>query len=270
MAKAGKDLAAAGSGRHDQPRPLHDPRRRARRRNPRLPRRPPRRRRLRRDRRRLRARRPAPAGDGVPRPRDHRRRARGPLGPRPADARARERRRRLPRRSQRAGDRHRGAAPASSTASAPSGAAPTTSSPSRSPIPSCAAASTRSCAAPTGAATAGACVSRTCGSTPPRAPSTSTSDVLDLSAKEFALLRVLAGDPTRVFTKAELLRSIWGQRTVGTSRRSTRLVLGVGGVRGTSQDCGDVSRSTLRAAPPCRSGRPPAAHQSRRHVPARD
>ena len=43
-------------------------------------------------------------------------------------------------------------------------------------------------------------------------------DVLDLSAKEFALLRVLAGDPTRVFTKAELLRSIWGQRTVGTTR----------------------------------------------------
>jgi DNA-binding response OmpR family regulator len=43
-------------------------------------------------------------------------------------------------------------------------------------------------------------------------------EVLDLSAKEFALLRVLAGDPTRVFTKAELLRSIWGQRTVGTTR----------------------------------------------------
>lgn len=42
--------------------------------------------------------------------------------------------------------------------------------------------------------------------------------LLDLSAKEFALLRVLAGDPTRVFTKAELLRSIWGQRTVGTTR----------------------------------------------------
>ena len=42
--------------------------------------------------------------------------------------------------------------------------------------------------------------------------------MLDLSAKEFALLRVLAGDPTRVFTKVELLRSIWGQRTVGTTR----------------------------------------------------
>ncbi len=41
---------------------------------------------------------------------------------------------------------------------------------------------------------------------------------LDLSAKEFALLRVLAADPTRVFTKAELLRSIWGARSVGTTR----------------------------------------------------
>ena len=39
---------------------------------------------------------------------------------------------------------------------------------------------------------------------------------LDLSAKEFALLRTLAADPTRVFSKAELLRAIWGQRTVGS------------------------------------------------------
>ena len=42
--------------------------------------------------------------------------------------------------------------------------------------------------------------------------------VLELSAKEFALLRVLAADPTRVFTKAELLRTVWGRRTVGTTR----------------------------------------------------
>jgi DNA-binding response OmpR family regulator len=33
-----------------------------------------------------------------------------------------------------------------------------------------------------------------------------------LSAKEFALLRVLASDPTRVFTREELLRVIWGFR----------------------------------------------------------
>ena len=41
---------------------------------------------------------------------------------------------------------------------------------------------------------------------------------LDLSAKEFALLRVLAAEPTRVFTKAELLRTVWGQRSIGTTR----------------------------------------------------
>lgn len=39
-----------------------------------------------------------------------------------------------------------------------------------------------------------------------------------LSAKEFALLRTLAGDPSRVFTKAELLRDIWGYRHVATTR----------------------------------------------------
>jgi DNA-binding response OmpR family regulator len=41
---------------------------------------------------------------------------------------------------------------------------------------------------------------------------------LDLSAKEFALLRVLAAEPTRVFTKDELLRAIWGFRHLGTTR----------------------------------------------------
>ena len=45
-----------------------------------------------------------------------------------------------------------------------------------------------------------------------------TGRPLDLSAKEFALLRVLAAEPTRVFTKAELLRTVWGRRTVGTTR----------------------------------------------------
>lgn len=60
---------------------------------------------------------------------------------------------------------------------------------------------------------------------------------LELSAKEFALLRALAADPTRVFTKAELLRSIWGQRAVGTTRTldshacRLRRKLGAGGGR---------------------------------------
>lgn len=41
---------------------------------------------------------------------------------------------------------------------------------------------------------------------------------LALSNKEFALLRVLAGEPTRVFTREELLRTVWGFRSLGTTR----------------------------------------------------
>jgi DNA-binding response OmpR family regulator len=39
-----------------------------------------------------------------------------------------------------------------------------------------------------------------------------------LSKKEYALLRALAGDPTRVFTREELLRGVWGFRAMGTTR----------------------------------------------------
>jgi DNA-binding response OmpR family regulator len=41
---------------------------------------------------------------------------------------------------------------------------------------------------------------------------------VELSQKEFALLRTLAAEPTRVFTKEELLRTIWGFRAMGTTR----------------------------------------------------
>jgi DNA-binding response OmpR family regulator len=41
---------------------------------------------------------------------------------------------------------------------------------------------------------------------------------IGLSQKEFALVRALASEPTRVFTKDELLRSIWGFRTLGSTR----------------------------------------------------
>jgi DNA-binding response OmpR family regulator len=41
---------------------------------------------------------------------------------------------------------------------------------------------------------------------------------IDLSQKEFALLRALAAEPTRVLTKAELLRDVWGYRALGTTR----------------------------------------------------
>src|SRR5262249_18162938 len=33
---------------------------------------------------------------------------------------------------------------------------------------------------------------------------------VELAAKEYALLRTLASEPTRVFTKEELLRDVWG------------------------------------------------------------
>ncbi len=39
-----------------------------------------------------------------------------------------------------------------------------------------------------------------------------------LANKEFSLLRTLAADPTRVFTKAELLRDVWGFRSLGKTR----------------------------------------------------
>jgi DNA-binding response OmpR family regulator len=41
---------------------------------------------------------------------------------------------------------------------------------------------------------------------------------LELSQKEFALLRTLASEPTRVFTKEELLRTVWGFRAMGSTR----------------------------------------------------
>src|SRR3954469_20729298 len=39
-----------------------------------------------------------------------------------------------------------------------------------------------------------------------------------VSQKEFALLQTLASEPTRVFTKEELLRTVWGFRSIGTTR----------------------------------------------------
>jgi DNA-binding response OmpR family regulator len=41
---------------------------------------------------------------------------------------------------------------------------------------------------------------------------------VELAAKEFALLRTLASAPTRVFTKEELLRDVWGYRAQGHTR----------------------------------------------------
>jgi len=39
-----------------------------------------------------------------------------------------------------------------------------------------------------------------------------------VSKKEFALLRALVAEPTRVFTREELLRDVWGFRAIGQTR----------------------------------------------------
>jgi DNA-binding response OmpR family regulator len=41
---------------------------------------------------------------------------------------------------------------------------------------------------------------------------------LHLSKKEYGLLRALAAEPTRVFTREELLRGVWGFRTLAATR----------------------------------------------------
>jgi len=41
---------------------------------------------------------------------------------------------------------------------------------------------------------------------------------VELANKEFALLRALAAEPTRVFSKQELLRDVWGFRSMGKTR----------------------------------------------------
>lgn len=41
---------------------------------------------------------------------------------------------------------------------------------------------------------------------------------VELANKEFTLLRVLASDPTRVFTKEQLLRDVWDFRSLGKTR----------------------------------------------------
>lgn len=41
---------------------------------------------------------------------------------------------------------------------------------------------------------------------------------VSLANKEFELLRALAAEPSRVFTKHELLRDVWGYRAVGRTR----------------------------------------------------
>jgi DNA-binding response OmpR family regulator len=46
---------------------------------------------------------------------------------------------------------------------------------------------------------------------------------LHLSKKEFALLRALAEDPTRVFTRDELLRGVWGYQSAAATHNLLKL-----------------------------------------------
>jgi DNA-binding response OmpR family regulator len=41
----------------------------------------------------------------------------------------------------------------------------------------------------------------------------------EVAKKKFELLRALAAEPTRVYTKQELLRDVWGFRSMGRKRR---------------------------------------------------
>jgi DNA-binding response OmpR family regulator len=43
-------------------------------------------------------------------------------------------------------------------------------------------------------------------------------EIVPLSQKEFSLLRALAAEPTRVHTKSELLRAVWGYQASGHTR----------------------------------------------------
>jgi DNA-binding response OmpR family regulator/uncharacterized membrane protein (UPF0127 family) len=53
---------------------------------------------------------------------------------------------------------------------------------------------------------------------PARREATVSGEKVRLSSTEFALLRTLAAEPTRVFTKQELLRDVWGFRSLGRTR----------------------------------------------------
>jgi len=53
---------------------------------------------------------------------------------------------------------------------------------------------------------------------PSRREVTVRGEPVKLANKEFSLLRTLAAEPNRVFTKDELLRDVWGFRSMGRTR----------------------------------------------------
>ena len=104
---------------------------------------------------------------------------------------------------------------------------------------------------------------------------------VELAQKEFALLRALATEPTRVFTKEELLRDVWGFRAMGTTRtldshacrlrqklavHGERFVLNVWGVGYRLVDAVPASSSPSSASPAMWPARRPPGPVSRRVV----
>ena len=92
---------------------------------------------------------------------------------------------------------------------------------------------------------------------------------IEVSQKEFALLRTLASQPTRVWTKQELLTAVWGYKSIGATRTldshacrlrqklgidGDRFVVNVWGVGYRLVDPAPVD-DPLRAAPNKRRGR---------------
>ena len=128
------------------------------------------------------------------------------------------RRRRLAARPAAAADRAVRAGRASSTACAGSSAGLTTSSPSRSPTASCGCGSPPCCGARASSAGHGRLRVGELELDPAAREVRLRGRRIDLSQKEFALLRALAAEPTRVLTKEELLRDVWGFRSLGTTR----------------------------------------------------
>jgi DNA-binding response OmpR family regulator len=73
-----------------------------------------------------------------------------------------------------------------------------------------------------------------------------------LAKKEFDVLVVLAGNPTRVFTKAELFRTVWGYemggartRTLDSNASRLRRKLAVAGADGLVRNCWGIGYSLL-------------------------
>jgi hypothetical protein len=98
-----------------------------------------------------------------------------------------------------------------------------------------------------------------------------------LAAKEYELLVKLATQPTRVFTKDELLRDVWGFRSFGSKRRMCRRGVAPGALTSTTRTQPRVGTAAGRGSsdwsrPPARAsrGRSEGLRGQGLHRPAQD